>query len=277
MSLPELRAEDAKGNIKLIYQAIENALGVRLVNLVYRHLATVPGTLEWSWGVVGKPFEDGVFAVRASALTADLFVPEFNRLAASKNCVPGRWLDGDDRRRICETLDAYNRANPMNGISLCVISLALKNGRPAQFTAPKFLKTQSLPDLLPLASLEALPPEIMNVLYTLAYHTAGEATKIVPSLYRHFVGWPTFLEELGVWLELMSEAGTINEISSRVLTGANEIAENIYQELASPPPEASVPTSEIRSTLIETIRIFPPTICRMIVIGGMLRAALTSP
>ena len=55
MSLPELRAEDAKGNIKLIYQAIENALGVRLVNLVYRHLATVPGTLEWSWGVVGKP------------------------------------------------------------------------------------------------------------------------------------------------------------------------------------------------------------------------------
>ena len=277
MSLPELRSEDAKGNIKLIYQAIENALGVRLVNLVYRHLATVPGTLEWSWGIVSEPFQNGVFAARASALTADLFIPEFNRLAASKNCVPGRWLDGDDRRRICETLDAYNRANPMNAISLRVISLALQNGRPAQFRAPKSLRSQSLPDLLPLASLEGLPPEVMSVLNTLAHHTAGKATQIVPSLYRHFVEWPKFLEELGVWLELMSEEGTIDVISSRALTGANEIAENVYQELVSPPPEASVPNSEIRSTLVETIKIFPSTICRMIVIGGMLRAALKNP
>ncbi|CAN0574755.1 unnamed protein product, partial [Laminaria digitata] len=41
--LQEIAAENASGDIKAIYGALEQALGVRLVNLVYRHLATGPG------------------------------------------------------------------------------------------------------------------------------------------------------------------------------------------------------------------------------------------
>ena len=53
--------KDASGVTLEIYQSIEASLGVRLVNLVYRHLATVPGALEWAWAVVGEGFEDQTY------------------------------------------------------------------------------------------------------------------------------------------------------------------------------------------------------------------------
>ena len=60
-ALPEIPIIEATGVTLEIYQSIESALGVRLVNLVYRHLATFPGALEWAWAVVGTGFQEGVY------------------------------------------------------------------------------------------------------------------------------------------------------------------------------------------------------------------------
>ena len=50
--LPEMREEDAPATIRRIYADIKRASGTSLVNLVYRHLATIPGGLEWVWGCI---------------------------------------------------------------------------------------------------------------------------------------------------------------------------------------------------------------------------------
>ncbi len=41
---------DAGGQTATIFADIRETLGVEVVNLIWRHLATMPGVLEWDWG-----------------------------------------------------------------------------------------------------------------------------------------------------------------------------------------------------------------------------------
>ena len=58
-ALPELREAEAPLDIAAIYAALRRASGVPLVNLIHRHLATLPGVLPWVWQAIRPPLEDG--------------------------------------------------------------------------------------------------------------------------------------------------------------------------------------------------------------------------
>mgnify|MGYP003647353092 CR=1 FL=1 len=267
--LEELAVEDAVGEIKTIYAAIESALSVKLVNLVYRHLATVPGALEWAWGTVGPGFEKGVFARRSRELVLTP-VP-----APSGSVSLGRaGLSGMEGRAALETIDAYNRANPMNALSLRVIALALETGRPAVWRQPVAGDTKNLPSLLPMTPLDGASDEAMEMLHRLAHLTTGDDRGLVPSLFRHFTVWPALLAELADWLEPLAADGIIEKQVAAVSIAADRIAREIFRQLDSPGIGAVLPDESTRSALLKTVEIFPPTICRMIVIGGLLRSAL---
>lgn len=267
--MSELPADKATGNIRNIYDAIEAALGVRLVNLVYRHLATVPGALEWAWYTVGASFEAGVFARRASALVAGLPAPPDRRIS-----LEAAGLTGIEAAQVFATLDAYNRANPMNAISLRVIALALEAGRPAGRVFVRRRAMEDLPALLPMMSLDDMTPATRGLMLRLTRLTTGRDTKIVPSLFRHFAPWPDLLVRLAEAMETMTAGGAIESQSQHVFERADRIAQDIFRDLPAPPEEAVLPDPEIRKALAETIEIFPPTICRMIVIAGLLRGIL---
>jgi hypothetical protein len=70
--LAELAERDATGEKGAIYSEIRRLGGVPMVALIFRHLATLPGTLEWAWGVVGPSWRAGLvrlprFAFKPSA------------------------------------------------------------------------------------------------------------------------------------------------------------------------------------------------------------------
>lgn len=277
--LDELAVEDATGNIKDIYTAIEGALGVKLVNLVYRHLATVPGALEWAWGTVGPVFLNGVFAQKSENLGSVGGIPLSESVSLGDV-----GLTLDDGNRVLETLDAYNRANPMNALSLRVIALALEAGRPAAASSPladrggsrndRQTAARELTTLLPMASLGGLPTATMDSLYRLAALTTGQDRGLVPSLFRHFTAWPALLSALADWLEPLAAEGMIERQVAGVSARADARAREIFAALDAPGDGAVLPDSATRETLLRTIEIFPPAICRMIVIGGLLRTAI---
>lgn len=269
--LPELAADKATGEIRNIYDAIESALGVRLVNLVYRHLATVPGALEWAWYTVGAAFEAGIFADRSKALIVGNAVSRKNRIV-----LEAVGLDGIEAAQVIATLDAYIRANPMNAVSLRVIALALEAGRPADAVTVERRGGAALPSLLPMVSLDDMDPDTNALMRRLARLTTGAESKIVPSLFRHFAPWPDLLNRLADAMEQMSRGGVIDDQADLVFERADRIAQDIFNSLPPPSANAVLPDREIRKTLVDTIEIFPPTICRMIVIAGLLRDALTS-
>lgn len=282
--LAELAVENATGDIKSIYLAIEAALGVKLVNLVYRHLATVPGALEWAWSTVGPGFQNGIFADRSTALASvgDGAMPKAVSGTGVEVSFKQAGLSAAEGQRVAETLGAYNRANPMNALSLRVIAMALEAGRPAVLQAsvlagpdPVASGRTELSALLPMAPLDSLPPATMDILYRLARLTTGQDRGLVPSLFRHFTAWPALLTALADWLEPLAKDGVIEEQVTRVSALADRIAQEIFEQLDPPGDGAVLPDATTRETLIETIEIFPPAICRMIVIGGLLRTAVS--
>lgn len=250
---------------------IEASLGVRLVNLVYRHLATVPGALEWAWYTVGEHFQAGVFADQSKAL-----VPEPEGLPGQRLSMRSAGLSAADAGQVMVTLDAYNRANPMNALSLRVIALALESGRPATPIPLVAPPAADLRALLPMMPLDGLDPATMALLHRLARLTTGRESKIVPSLFRHFAQWPELLRQLVGWMEDLSHGGSIDDRAARVFKMADDIARGIYETLPVPAENAILPDAGTRRTLVETIEMFPPTICRMIVIAGLLRTALAN-
>jgi hypothetical protein len=47
--VPSVTESDASGRTRQIFAEIRETLNVDVVNLVWRHLATMPGALEWVW------------------------------------------------------------------------------------------------------------------------------------------------------------------------------------------------------------------------------------
>jgi hypothetical protein len=50
--VPAVRESDATGRTAELFEEIKETLGVSFVNLVWRHLAYMPGALEWTWSLV---------------------------------------------------------------------------------------------------------------------------------------------------------------------------------------------------------------------------------
>ena len=73
--VPAITEAAATGEIAEIFADIRGVLGVEVVNLVWRHLATIPLALPWAWGILGPLYIDGTIAAEAAALCGDLDLP----------------------------------------------------------------------------------------------------------------------------------------------------------------------------------------------------------
>ena len=133
-----------------------------------------------------------------------------------------------------------------------------------------------LPTLLPMSPLDSLDPIATALMHRLAHLTTGRESKIVPSLFRHFAPWPVLLVQLADWMEDLNDGGVIDDQAARVFDMADDIAQDIFGSLLPPGGDAILPDPATRQTLVATIEMFPPTICRMIVIAGLLRSALSA-
>ena len=51
-------------------------LGVEVVNLIWRHLATIPDALPWGWGMLRPLYADGTIEAEAEALHSQLTLPQ---------------------------------------------------------------------------------------------------------------------------------------------------------------------------------------------------------
>ena len=60
-------------------------------------------------------------------------------------------------------------------------------------------------DLLPMADLKDLDPETSEYMAELALYSTGEKSNLVPSLFRHFICWPSLLTGLCDWLGLCTK------------------------------------------------------------------------
>ena len=194
--IPAIAEGDATGEVAALYADLRATLGLPFVNLIWRHLATIPGGLAWVWTLTKPLYVCGELD-RLSSETAALVT--FPSLAALPDVVfDAAAIDGNARPVIAAMIESYNHANGVNFLALLTAGSVLRDGLPATPgakppPAPFRRDAAPGPGLPPLPGLSELPPQVLTLVRRLDGLGRLGSSEAVASLYRHLAHWPAFL------------------------------------------------------------------------------------
>jgi hypothetical protein len=269
--LPEARAT---GDLQRIYGEIRRLSAVPMVALVYRHLATVPGVLEWAWDGLGPVMRSGQLQQRAWDLAAQTPLPAAPALPRAALRAAG--ITAADEDSIVAVLEAYNRANPVNILALRCLALHLGGapGADSQDEASATWHPPAPPGPLPaMIDPAAMDPNVRALVLLLTDRSDGRPPSALwPSLYRHLAHWPAMLGFAGVLVPPLFAGidAAAAGLRDRVERAAAELARGMPAHGGcEPPPDAQ------RGRLQAAITNFTQRIPEMVVIGGLLQHAMS--
>jgi hypothetical protein len=231
--LPEVREAGAPAEVAAIYVALREASGVPLVNLIWRHLATLDGALPWAWATVAPALRAGLVAGGRDRLAGALVLPEVPAVSLAQWQAAG--LDTATLRTVRDIVAVYNRGNQTNLVMLTALRRELEG---APLTPGE---ASAAPVGPPLATVPALPrlaelaPEVQALAQDLAARR-GTAPGVVPSLWLHLAHWPALLAALPGWLGPMLQAEPLRATRLAAMALAEREADALRPHLAPPGP-----------------------------------------
>jgi hypothetical protein len=184
---------DARGATAAIFADIRATLAVEVVNLVWRHLATMPGALEWVWSTL-KPLYLGAARDAADDVRRNLDLPAVPPLSADTLHAAG--LDDSAQAGIRAILASYHHTNALALVAFSAFLARTGHGAgapPPRIAAPAgiaHVSRAALPRLTPLAELA---PPVARLVDELNRFGEDTDTALVASMYRHLSHWPGYL------------------------------------------------------------------------------------
>lgn len=275
MAFAEVREAEAPPETAALYAALRSASGVPLVNLIWRHLATLPGVLPWAWEAVRPALEGGAAAAARARVAHALDLPAgLGHVDAAAWQAAG--LPVGARAEVLAILDTYNRGNLTNLVVLTALRRAIAGeagdapptGDPAaRAVAPD---TAPLAPIMPLPVLATLPDATRALVEGLAARHAGAAAGgVVPSLYLHLAHWPALLAALPGWI--LPVLDRLEEGRAAAIAAATREAAALRPPLAI---GAGVPGGHAPAVLAALTRFTTQVIPDMVPVGLALRRAL---
>lgn len=273
--LPEVHESEATPEVAAIYGGLRAAMGVPLVNLIWRHFATLPGVLPWVW--------DAARGAIGAAAVADGMA----RMAALVRAAPGaglaaagpalRALPPEERARVADIVRVYNRGNGVNLQVLSAVRRLIATDDPGGAARPPPDGEAAAPVVGAMAAIPPLPrmdalPDAVRAEVTALAALHDPADPVVPSLYRHLALWPEVLPPLRRALAPCFAEGRIGALRASFLRVAEESAAALLPRLAPPGPFPA----EHRDAVLRVLAVFPGRIIAdMTAIGLMLDAELS--
>ena len=247
----------ASGRVAEIYGDIRRVLGLPMVNLFYRHLATRQELLEEAWTALRPNLGSEAAQAAAAKLTAE--AGSFSPAPIEGGAPASPAVGPDVARLVAATLDAYARANSLNLLGMH----AILDGCPGTGEGGGAVQPPPVARILPMTDLASLPAPVLARLDELGESLLGaEEPRIVPSLLRHFANDARLLGLLGT--ALRQPVAEIPVRAEAVMDSARALAAGL------PYPTAAV-ADEAARTLA---RRFTGAMSRMLVVGEILRAAV---
>ena len=272
--LDELPEAQASGEQRRIYSEIRRLSAVPMVALIYRHLATIPGALEWAWGLIGPAMLTGRVQQRAWEIAAAAVIPGNRAIPHAALRVAG--IDAAAEAAIGQVLDAYNRANPVNMLVVgCLARHLAEQGEQTAAAAALAGRWQPPPLPLPLPAMvdpAAMAPAVRELVLLLTDRDESRApSPLWPSLYRHLANWPAMLGYASV--VVVPEFAAIDAAAARLQEQVAGASADLARQTA-PSAGLVAPQADERQRLQSAIDRFGARIPEMVVIGGLLRRAL---
>lgn len=272
----EIAEAAAEGDIRAIYADLKASFDAPMVNLIYRRMAAIPGGLSWAWSTVRPLARSGDLAAAAEELLGGIDHGAQRDISAHALAKAG--VDGQGPAIIRGVIDAYNRSNPMNLIVTKVLMRALDTGRPALTydSSASAVDSRTPPSLPPLVDMDQTNPETVNLLHRLARQATGGSEAIIPSLYRHFGEWPGFLSLAEETVAPLADGEGLHSAATALEHDAEAIATRLLGTMNAEEGSLAAPMGQELDAMRDLLELFPPAICALIVIGGVLRRSLPS-
>jgi len=257
--LPAVTEAEASGETAAIFADFRALLGVSTVNLIWRHLATIPGALPWAWAALRPAYADGRLAAAAAALA----IPPLPLPPIAPAAWAAAGLDQAARDGIAAVETAYGRTNPLAMLALS--ALLAPPGAARHHPAPGDPRAPIALPPLPAA----LPADVLAVvlrLNALGARAVGGAPPVLASMYRHLGYWPAYLALAEAQLAPLAADGRLNAAIAACRAEAARVAGGLGIAPGPCPAPAAV------ATAID--RFGGEVLPRMVVICEALRAAL---
>jgi hypothetical protein len=265
--VPAITEAAATGETAAIFADIRQMLGVDVVNLIWRHLATIDGALPWAWGTLRPLYADGSVRREATALRGELALPSMRAIPA--DVFAGLGLQPGDLTAIRDILAAYDHTNAMAMVALSALCAHLeghpqRDARPAEPRPAPPMPRTSLPRLLNLTDMQAGTAALVTALNEFGTRRPGA---VLASMYRHLAHWPSYLSFAWLLLAPLDSDGGLATAIQQAQRAASVRGHRLLVRLAaSPPPPAQAAAI---STAIEPFA--GDVIVKMLVICAFLR------
>lgn len=207
----------ATGEIADLFADIRTTVGVRVVNLVWRHLATMDGALPWAWAAVKPLYLNGIPDAAMATFHQTMDIP---RLAS---------LAGEEPASVDAVLASYDHSNTINLFALGALRAWLR-GEIARDGTVAPGPRKPAPDLqLPrLASEEDVDAATWALVLRLNKFGDEPQPLILASMYRHLAHAPSFLQRVETALAPVEADGSLR----RAILGNRQAAVELSSKIA---------------------------------------------
>lgn len=222
---PAIAETSATGETADLFADIRATVGVRVVNLVWRHLATLDGALPWAWAAVKPLYLDGLPDQATQRFRKIMVVP---KLAS---------LDRDEPASVDAVLASYDHSNTINLFALGAL-IAWLRGEASSGAPPAGGRRLAAPDvILPALASEAdVSAETWALVLRLNRFGDRPQPLILASMYRHLAHAPAFLRRVETVLATVQADGSLDRAIAANRTAAQEAARRLAQVISARRP-----------------------------------------
>jgi hypothetical protein len=217
---PAIAEASATGETADLFADIRATVGVRVVNLVWRHLATLDGALPWAWHAVKPLYLAGMPDEAVRGFRETISIPKLASLA------------GDDPASVDAVLASYDHSNTINLFALGALVAWLRGE--AMGPQPSGGARLPAPDvtLPPLASEADVSPETWSMVQRLNRFGDCPQPLILASMYRHLAHAPAFLRRIETVLAPVQADGSLDRAIAANRAAAREAARRLAQAIS---------------------------------------------
>jgi hypothetical protein len=250
---PAIAETAATGRTAELFADIRSTIGVRVVNLVWRHLATIDGALPWAWQAVKPLYLEGVADHAVVDFRREMILPPLGSLA------------GPEPASVDAVLASYDHSNTVNLFALGAL-VAWLRGDVAGEGVPEQGPRLPAPDveLPPLASEPDVSPEIWQRVLRLNHFGDRPEPLILASMYRHLAHAPAFLQRLEGALAPVQADGSLDRAIFGNRQAAHRRARVLARGVSADAPQHAQQIEASVSAFVEHAIGKMVTICRSI-------------
>ena len=215
----------ATGETAELFADIRATVGVRVVNLVWRHLATLDGALPWAWRAVKPLYLLGMADTAAVRFRETMVLPKLASLA------------GDEPASVDAVLASYDHSNTINLFALGALVAWLRDETATEGTPEQGPRLPAPDVILPkLASGTDVSPETWQRVLRLNHFGDQPQPLILASMYRHLAHAPDFLQRIEAVLGPVQADGSLERAISANRAAAAERAHVLARAISAERP-----------------------------------------